>query len=157
MDPGAITGLVVLAVQVASACGEYINEVKDASDQMGHLKNEVVLLQDILESLEKLRLESPGDQRVISLSRRPECFEECSKLLEEVQKKLNPGPSSDTRVSVIKNAYRSLKWPLEKKNVMERVEQIRHYSITFSTAMQLEQKCVILLLFVLLVPCLLVC
>ncbi|KAJ0423845.1 WD40-repeat-containing domain protein [Aspergillus carlsbadensis] len=142
MDPGSIVGLVGLAVEAAFVCGAYITEVKDASKEILRLKSEIVLIQDILGSLEKLRLETPEDQRVVSLEGRPECIA-CGELLMAVQKKLNPRSSSDTRVSAIKDAYRSLKWPLDKKNVMERVEQLRHYSIMFSTAMQLDQNRII--------------
>jgi hypothetical protein len=132
-----ILGLAQLAGAVAITCGGYILEVVGASEQMDHLRDELVSLKELLESLGELLKEEPDDKKLIFLRRRGKDIENCKALLEKVDKKLNPKP---TRHPAIKSLFQSLDWPRKKKDVMERVQQISRYRELFRDAMNLYQK-----------------
>jgi ankyrin repeat domain-containing protein 50 len=97
MDPLSVTASVIAVIQISSqifgVCQTYYKEVKDARNDMGRLRDEVMSLQDVSTNSKDLRLDpSSAKLSIIKLLGQPDRpLQQCQKDPTELLLKLNPG------------------------------------------------------------------
>lgn len=139
MDPlscaASVIAVIQLAGSLASICGGYIKKVKNAQKDILDLHEEISSLQKVLESLNKL-LRGPGGEKLTSLQQIFDDTIKCSSILKTLGDRINP---ETTQSSTRRLGLRSLKWPLQRTEVDETIDQIKRYKSLFAFALQVDQ------------------
>ncbi|OQE26208.1 hypothetical protein PENFLA_c007G07017 [Penicillium flavigenum] len=134
MDTTAsIIAVIQLTGSVASICGGYIKEVKDAKDEISDLQQTAISLEGALLNLKEF-LPSPSDKHLPTFQILRSDVARCSSVLMALKEKIDPGKKTMKRFGL-----RSLKWPLKRQEVARAIQDLERYKSSFTLHLQVDQ------------------
>jgi hypothetical protein len=132
-----IVGICSLAIQIAQVTTEYVDGVVSAPAEIHDLDLQLRALGDTLKKLQDLlssgaidgTLFDPGSGLCLVL-------QSCQKQLEGLFKKLSKRGAKDT--NIIDSSLKRIRWPLEKKEVVEATRRLYECSQAFHFCLTIE-------------------
>ncbi len=129
-----IAGLITLALQVSSVIAEFSIAVKEGPKNIEELKQELLLLGEILGQLQDfLRSEKLKGRSFDSNSVLQSAISSCKVRIERIGDKLKP-PDGGRGARLVAR----LKWPFESKEVEKMVANMRSYTQAFQFSLTIE-------------------
>ncbi|PKY04101.1 NACHT and WD40 domain protein [Aspergillus campestris IBT 28561] len=139
MEVLASATTVISVIQVTAGlvklCGGYIQEVKDARDDIISLQQEITGLHGTLQELQKL-LQGNNKKALPTSSQLVSNIADCLSDLQALEAKLNPGKGKNL---MRKMGLRSLKWPLKRAEVEGVIRKLERYNSSFLLSLQVDQ------------------
>jgi len=139
MDPLSSAASVIAVIQLTGSlvklCGGYIQEVKDARDEISTLQQAIAGLQGTLQDLDKF-LQSNDGKALPTSSRLASNITDCLSDLRALEARLDPGKG---KTLMRKVGLRALKWPLKRKEVDGVVRNLERYKSSFLLSLQVDQ------------------
>jgi hypothetical protein len=133
-EAASIIAVIQVSGKVFDLCQTYYLGVKEARKDIQRLREEVMLLQDILTNVADLA-EDPGTakQSILSLLNQPHGpVQQCQKDLTGLVAKLEPGQAKDKMKQF---GLRALKWPFTSKDIEKLLVITGRYKVTFNLAL----------------------
>jgi ankyrin repeat domain-containing protein 50 len=129
--------VIQISFQIFDFCMTYYLNVKDARNDIQRLRNEIISLQDILISvIDLVNAPNSGSMHTLDLVNKDEgSLKQCQLELTALAAKLDPGETS----SKFKLALRTVKWPLNSKEVHKTLAAISRYKSLFVLALTTDQ------------------
>jgi flagellin-specific chaperone FliS len=131
----SVIAVIDISAKITSICYQYSTAVKNARDDIERVQRKVSDITQILEKLKQL-LDSQDKTRLSSTYSLLDSLSQCSRELEDVKAKLDPGK---TRKTMSRLGFRALKWPFTSKQVDKIVLTLEGYQQTFLLALQVDQ------------------
>jgi hypothetical protein len=133
----SVIAVIQISAQVFDLCRTYYLIVKDARKDIQRLQNEISSLQDILVNVVDLANapQSTSLQTLNLLKRDDGPLNQCQLELKALLTKLDPGETT----SKVKLTLRSLKWPLQSKEIDKVLLAIGRYKASFVLALSTDQ------------------
>jgi Fungal N-terminal domain of STAND proteins len=139
MDPlsaaSGIAGLIAVAFKTIQIVSEYVIDANEHKKHAEELRNELVLLREVLDQLSTLINDGKrngemasynGEQRNTVLGK---AFSDCTRTIEQVQDKLKEP------VGKFRKAMAKLKWPFDHKDALRIVDSLRRYTQLFQLSL----------------------
>ncbi|OAP63558.1 hypothetical protein AYL99_02785 [Fonsecaea erecta] len=130
----SVAGLVTLALQVSATIAMYVGAIKERTNTIRDLHDELLLLGEVLSGLrdfmesEKIKGRALDTQSVLS-----QAIRDCRHRMERIGDRLKPSTGGK-----LARAIDQLKWPFEQREVMQMVDNLRRYTQTFQFAFTME-------------------
>lgn len=131
----SVIAVIQLTGSLVKICGGYIQEVKDARDDIITLQRAITGLQGILQDLQKF-LQSHNDKTLPTSSRLVSNITDCLSDLRALEVKIDPGRGKKLMRKV---GFRALKWPLKRAEVEGIVQNLERYKSSFTLSLQVDQ------------------
>ena len=129
-----IAGLITLALQVSGIIANYVSAVKEGPKNIEELKEELILLGEVLSQLQDfLHDEKHKGRSFDSNSVLQSAFSSCKRRIERIGDKLKPPDGGK-----ISRMVDRLKWPFESKEVDKMINNLRCYGQTFQFSLTIE-------------------
>ncbi|KOS44725.1 hypothetical protein ACN38_g4304 [Penicillium nordicum] len=139
MDGLSNAASIIAAIQVAGSvmkiCVTYLNEVKDAKNDIHRLRLEVASLTVLLEKVSKV-LHNPDGIELSASKMLVDGMNDCLSTLTGLDKRIDPGNRSKI---MTKWGIRALKWPLKKEELRKVVQDIERCKTALNLALQVDQ------------------
>ncbi|RKK75904.1 hypothetical protein BFJ68_g18070 [Fusarium oxysporum] len=135
----SVIAVVDLSAKVFSLCLQYSREVKNAKNDIGRLRKEVVAFQDITEKLKAL-LEEPRGKELKASQQLVSAIEDGHSTLGRLEQRLQP---STGRKAMRRFGVRALKWPFESKDVEGAVQNLERCRGSISLALNIDQTVIL--------------
>jgi hypothetical protein len=129
-DPVTLIGLVasvVQLVQTGTTVCNYLNDVKNASEEQRGLSHELNCIGPLLEELQKrvlVDLSNPNDPRVIGMRRLEESLADCKDKMEKLARELEPSQG--------KKIWKRLTWTWYKNEIKDTITTIGRFKSMLS-------------------------
>ncbi|CAG8932927.1 unnamed protein product [Penicillium salamii] len=134
MDTAAsLIAVIQLTGCVASICGGYIKEVKDAKDEISDLQRTAISLEGALLNLKEF-LDHSSTQHSPAFQILRSDVARCSAVLTTLKEKIDPGKKAMKRLGL-----RSLKWPLKRQEMARTIQDLERYKSSFTLHLQVDQ------------------
>ncbi|KAK1840385.1 Vegetative incompatibility protein HET-E-1-like protein 7 [Colletotrichum chrysophilum] len=130
-----VIAVVELSVKVASICLQYSKGVKNASDDIVRVTQELNNLKVTAEGASRL-LEGPYGAKLETSHQLLGAVKAAESRLERLEADLQP---RSTRKAMSRLGLRALKWPFQSKDVEKIVQEIARCTHTISTGLQVDQ------------------
>jgi hypothetical protein len=131
----SVIAVIQLTGKIVEICGGYINKVKNAKQDILRLQQETSGLTNVLETLHDL-LRGPGGLKLTTSQKLFDDVTKCSSTLTKLMEKIDP---ETTQNPMRRLGLRALKWPLERGEVAEAINDVKGYQSLFSLALQVDQ------------------
>jgi hypothetical protein len=131
----SVIAIIQLAGSIVKFCGGYIQEVKDARDEIFELQRTVADLAGVLQELRAL-LQGPNGTKLSSSHTLNDPFTKCHLTLTSLEATLDPGKGK--RV-MKKLGFRAWKWPLDRLYVKKIIEDLERYKSSFTLSLTIDQ------------------
>ena len=131
----SVIALIQLTGSIANICGGYIQEVKDARDNIISLQRTVAGLEGVLQKLKELLQES-HETRLPTSSLLVNNISDCLLCLEAVEDKIDLGRGKRMMKRL---GIRAFKWPLRRKEVDRIIIDLERYKSFFTLSLQVDQ------------------
>jgi hypothetical protein len=131
----SIMAVIQLTGSLVKLCGGYIQEVKDARDEIITLQQAMTGLQGSLQDLLKL-LRSHNAIALPTSSRLAANVTDCLSSLQDLEAKLDPGKGQKLMRKI---GLRALKWPLKRAEVEGAIQVLEQYKTSFLLSLQVDQ------------------
>jgi SMC interacting uncharacterized protein involved in chromosome segregation len=139
MDGLSSAASVIAVVQVTGSlvklCGGYIQEVRNAREEILTLQRAITSLQDTLQDLQN-NLQENKAKGLYTSSRLPSDITACLSDLQALEARLDPGKG---KTLMRKIGLRALKWPLERTEVEGLTQNLERYKSSFLLSLQVDQ------------------
>ncbi|OQD94832.1 hypothetical protein PENSOL_c023G07534 [Penicillium solitum] len=139
MDPLSSAASVIAVIQLTGSlvklCGGYIQEVKDAREEIYTLQQTITGLQGTLQDLLHL-LQSNDGMSLLTSSRLASNITHCFSNLHALEAKLDPGKGKKLMRKV---GLRALKWPLKRAEVQGAIQNLERFKTSFLLSLQVDQ------------------
>ncbi|RJE17766.1 NACHT domain protein [Aspergillus sclerotialis] len=131
----SVIAVIQLTGSIVKICGSYLQEVKDARDQIITLQRTVASLESILHKLSDL-LQETCDAKLDTSPSLVNDVSDCLSHLESLKKKIYPvrGKRMMRRLGI-----QALKWPLKRTEVDKTVHDLERYKSSFILSLQVGQ------------------
>lgn len=131
----SVVAVIQLTGSLVKLCGSYIQEVKNARDEILTLQRAIAGLQGTLQDLQKY-LQS-NDSRILPISSRQiSNITDCLSNLRALEVRLDPGKGKKMMRKV---GLRALKWPMKREEVEAVIENLERYKSSFLLSLQVDQ------------------
>ncbi|KAJ5936027.1 hypothetical protein N7454_005325 [Penicillium verhagenii] len=131
----SVIAVIQLTGSIATFCGGYIQEVKDARNEILALQQAITGLEGTLQDLQKL-LQSNNGTVLSTSSQLVSNITDCKADLRALEVKLDPGKGKKLMRKV---GLRALKWPLKRAEVEGIVQKLERYNSSFLLSLQVDQ------------------
>ncbi|KAI3113559.1 hypothetical protein CBS147330_9834 [Penicillium roqueforti] len=131
----SVIAVIQLAGSLVKLCGGYIQEVKDARDEIFTLQQAIAGLQGTLQDLHKL-LQSTDGMDLPTSSRLVSNITDCLFDLRDLEAKLDLGKGNKLMRKV---GLRALKWPLKRAELEGVIQNLERYKSSFLLSLQVDQ------------------
>lgn len=139
MDPLSGAASVIAVVQltgtIAQICGKYLNNVKNAKQDIQRFQEKTIALAQVLQSLDELLHRSNGIELTATKSL-VDNIATCYSALTKLKEKIDP---ETTQGHMRKWGLRAFKWPLTRSELDDALNEIEGYKTTFSFSLQVDQ------------------
>ncbi|KAJ5761804.1 uncharacterized protein N7511_005186 [Penicillium nucicola] len=139
MDPlsgaASVIAVIQLTGSIAQICGKYLNNVKNATQDIQRFQEKITALAQVLGSLDDLIRGSDGN-KLIATQDLVGNIGKCFSALANLKEKINP---ETTQNPMRKWGLRALKWPLARSEVDLAVNELEWYQTTFTLSLQIDQ------------------
>jgi hypothetical protein len=116
-------------------CGGYIGKAKHAKQDILRLQREISGLTEVLKMLDNL-LRGPDGLKLTTSQKLFDDVKKCSSTLTELKEKIDP---EITQRPMRRWGLRAFKWPLERGEVAETINDVKGYQSLFSLALEVDQ------------------
>jgi hypothetical protein len=130
----SVIAVIQLTRSVVNICGGYIQEVKDARDDIITLQRTVAGLEAILQRFKELLHEPRGIK--LSTSSLANNISDCLSCLEALEEKIGLGRGKRMMKRL---GIRAIKWPLKRKEVDRIIADLERYKSFFTLSLQVDQ------------------
>ncbi|KAL4964462.1 uncharacterized protein BDV14DRAFT_190324 [Aspergillus stella-maris] len=142
MEPLSCTASVIAIIQltgsIATICGGYIKEVKDAREDITSLQQGITSLLEIVKKLEELVQSQDG--RELSTSQiLINDTASCMSVLTLLREKINPENTRKSTKAMRKFGLQALKWPLKRAKLERTLQDLERYKSSFTLVLQVDQ------------------
>jgi hypothetical protein len=131
----SIIAVVQLTGSIVKICGGYIQEVKDARDDIITLQRTLTGLEGVLHNLKDL-LQNPQDTKLPTSSSLINNISDCTSHLQNLEEKIDPGRGKRLMRRL---GFHALKWPLKRTEVNKIIEDLERYKSSFTLSLQVDQ------------------
>jgi hypothetical protein len=131
----SVIAVIQLTGKIVEICGGYINKVKNVKQDILRLQQEIRGLTEVLEMLDNL-LRGPDSSTLTTSRKLFDDVTKCSSTLTRLKEKIDP---ETTQRPLRRWGLRALKWPLERGEVAEAINDVKGYQSLFSLALQVDQ------------------
>jgi hypothetical protein len=131
----SVLAVIQISAQIFDACRTYYLQVKTARKDIQRLRDEIILLQDVLVSVADLA-DSASLPTLALLARDEGPIQQCQKELLGLARRLDPGQSKDEMRTF---GLRALKWPFTSKEVDKAINTLERYKASFDFALSTDQ------------------
>ncbi|KAJ5117635.1 hypothetical protein N7448_011267 [Penicillium atrosanguineum] len=131
----SVIAVIQLTGSLVKICGGYIQEVKDARDDILSLQQAIESLQGILHDLQKMLYSNDGKALPASL-RLADNITDCLSDVRALEASLDPGKGKKLMRKV---GLRALKWPLKRAEVESMIQILERYKSSFLLSLQVDQ------------------
>ncbi|OQD92797.1 hypothetical protein PENVUL_c210G09392 [Penicillium vulpinum] len=139
MDPLSGAASVIAVIQltggIVQICGKYLNNVKNATQDIQRFQEKIAALAQVLQSLDELIRGSDGNE-LTATQDLVDNIAKCSSALTNLKEKINP---ETTQRRMRKWGLRALKWPLARSEVDSAIMELEWYKTTFALSLQVDQ------------------
>ncbi|KAJ5796214.1 uncharacterized protein N7518_004754 [Penicillium psychrosexuale] len=139
MDPLSGAASVIALVQVTGTivqiCGKYINNVKNATQDIQRFQEKIVALAQVLQSLDKVTRGSNGN-KLTTTQDLVDTIAKCSSALARLKDKIDP---ETTQRGMRKWGLRAFRWPLARSELDDAIMELEWYKTTFALSLQVDQ------------------
>jgi hypothetical protein len=135
----SVVAIIQLAGSVVKLSGGYIQEVKDARDEIFELQRTVADLAGVLQQL-KVLLQGPHGAKLSSSHTLNGPLTQCHLTLSSLEAIIDPGKG---KRAMKKLGFRALKWPLDRIEVKKIIENLERYKSSFTLSLAIDQTFVI--------------
>ncbi|KAJ6035814.1 hypothetical protein N7540_000093 [Penicillium herquei] len=136
MDRVSATASVFAVIQLTGSlvklCEGYIQDVKDARDEISSVKRSIEGIQGTLQDLQK-SLQSDDGKALLTSSRLTDDITECHSDLRALETKLDSGKGKNLMRKV---GLRALKWPLKPAEVESMIQNLKRYKYSLHMSLQ---------------------
>ncbi|OQE12757.1 hypothetical protein PENFLA_c063G02943 [Penicillium flavigenum] len=143
MDGLSSAASVIAVVQVTGSlvklCASYIQDVKDARDEIFIVQRAIRSFQDTLQELQRLLRTNDG-KALPTTSQLVSTIADCLSDLQSLKARLDPGKG---RKLMRKMGLRALKWPLKRAEVEGVTQNLERYKSSFVLSLQVDQTSLI--------------
>jgi hypothetical protein len=129
----SIIAVIQLTGSLVKLCGGYIQEVKDAQDEIFTLQRAIAGLQ--LQDRQKF-LQSNDGKALPTSSRLVSNITDCLSDLRTLEARIDPGKGKKLMRKV---GLRALKWPLKRAEVEGVIQNLERYKSSFLLSLQVDQ------------------
>jgi hypothetical protein len=140
MDPLSGAASVIAVIQVTGSivqiCRKYLNNVNNATRDIQRLQEKIVVLAQVLQSLNELIHRSNGKRLTTTMQNLIDNIAKCSSTLTNLKEKIDP---KTTQRGMRKWGLRAFKWPLGRSEVDDAIMELEWYKTTFALALQVDQ------------------
>lgn len=140
MDPLSGAASVIAVIQVTGSivqiCRKYLNNVNNATRDIQRLQEKIVVLAQVLQSLNELIHRSNGNRLTTTMQNLIDNIAKCSSTLTNLKEKIDP---KTTQRGMRKWGLRAFKWPLGRSEVDDAIMELEWYKTTFALALQVDQ------------------
>lgn len=138
----SVIAVIQLTGSLVKLCGSYIQEAKDAPDEILKLQRAIAGLQGTLQDLQKV-LQSNDGQALLTSSRLISNITDCLSDLRALEARLDTGKGKKL---ASRAGLRALKWPLERTEVEGVTQNLERYISSITLTLQVDQTYVAWLL-----------
>ncbi|KAL4734024.1 hypothetical protein BDV11DRAFT_175153 [Aspergillus similis] len=142
MEPLSCAASVIAVVQLTGSivriCGGYIQEVKDAREDIILLKHQAASLLEIVEKLAEIVNSQKGEQLSASWTLANDATS-CKLVLTRLIERIDPENTRTRTKSMRKLGLRALKWPLKRAELERITQDLERYKSSFILALQVDQ------------------
>jgi hypothetical protein len=131
----SVIAVIQLTGSLVKLCGGYIQEVKDAQDEIFTLQRAITGLQGTLQDLQKF-LQSNDGKALPTSSRLVSNITDCLSDLRTLEARIDPGKGKKLMKKV---GLRALKWPLKRAEVEGVIQNLERYKSSFLLSLQVDQ------------------
>ncbi|KAJ6070722.1 hypothetical protein N7467_012041 [Penicillium canescens] len=131
----SVIAVIQLTGSLVKICGGYIQEVKDARDEILTLQRAIVGLQGTLQDLQNF-LQCNDEKALPTASRLVSNITNCLSDLRALEARLDPGKGKNLMRKV---GLRALKWPLKRTEVEGVTQNLERYKSSFLLSLQVDQ------------------
>ena len=131
----SVIAVIQLTGSLVKLCGGYIQEVKDARDEVFTLQRVITDLRGTLQDLQKF-LDSNDGKALSTSSRLVSNITECLSDLRALEARLDLRKGKKL---MRKLGLRALKWPLKRTEVEGVVQNLKRYKSSFLLSLQVDQ------------------
>lgn len=131
----SVIAVIQLTGSIVKICGCYIQEAKDARDDITTLQRTVAGLDGILQKLKEF-LQDPTGAKLPTSSSLVNNITDCLSDLGALEEKVDPGKG---KRMMRKFRFRSLKWPFKRTEVDRIIQDLERYKSFFTLPLQVDQ------------------
>jgi hypothetical protein len=131
----SVIAVIQLTGSLVKLCGGYVQEVKDARDEIFTLQQAITGLQGTLQDLLKL-LQSNDTTALSTSSRLASHITDCLSNLQALEAKIDPGKGKKLMRKV---GLRALKWPLKRAELEGVIQNLEKYKSSFILSLHVDQ------------------
>jgi hypothetical protein len=131
----SVIAVIQLTGSIVKTCGRYIQEVKDARDDIITLQRTVVGLEGVLQKLKEL-IQDPRGAKLPTSSSLVNNISDCLSHLVALEEKIDLGRG---RRMMKRLGIRALKWPLKRTEVDRIINNLEGYKLSFTLSLQVDQ------------------
>jgi predicted RNase H-like nuclease (RuvC/YqgF family) len=139
MDGLSLAASVIAVIQLTGSlvklCGGYIQEVRNAREEILTLQRAITGLHDTIKDLQK-NLQENKAKSLSTSSRLPSDITACLSDLQALEARLDPGKG---KTLMRKIGLRALKWPLKRMEVEGLTQNLERYKSSFLLSLQVDQ------------------
>jgi hypothetical protein len=132
----SVIAVIQLTGSLVKLCGGYIQEVKDARDEIFTLQQAIIGLHGTLQDLLKL-LQSNDGMSLPTSSRLASNITNCLSDLRALEARLDPGKDKQLMRKV---GFRAFKWPLKRTEVEGTIKNLERFKFLFLLSLQVDQR-----------------
>lgn len=135
----SVIAVIQLTGSLVKLCGGYIQEVKNARDEILTLQRAITGLQGTLEDLQKF-LQSNDGKTLSTSSRLVSNITDCLSGIRALEARLDSGKGKQLMRKV---GLRALKWPLKRTDLEGVIQNLERYKSSFLLSLQMDQRYVL--------------
>lgn len=132
----SVIAVIQLTGSLVKLCGGYIQEVKDARDEILSLQRAIEGIKGTLQDLQK-SLQSDDGKTLPTSSRLPNNITDCLSDLRALEAKLDLGKGKKLMRKV---GLRALRWPLKRADMESMIQNLERYKSSFIFSLQVDQR-----------------
>ncbi|CAG8053137.1 unnamed protein product [Penicillium nalgiovense] len=132
----SVIAVIQLTGSLVKLCGGYIQEVKNARDEILTLQRAITGLQGTLEDLQKF-LQSNDGKTLSTSSRLVSNITDCLSGIRALEARLDSGKGKQLMRKV---GLRALKWPLKRTDLEGVIQNLERYKSSFLLSLQMDQS-----------------
>jgi hypothetical protein len=131
----SVIAVIQLAGSIVQLCGKYLNNVKNATQDIRRFQEKIAALAQVLRSLDELTRGSNGN-RLTATQDLVDNIAKCSSALTNLKEKIDP---ETTQRGMRKWGFRAFKWPLARSEVDHAITELEWYKTIFALSLQVDQ------------------
>jgi Fungal N-terminal domain of STAND proteins len=134
MEPASITGLIGFSLDSIALIYKFVTGVKDASQTVSKLQQELDSLKTVLDMLGALLKRDESENILQQTSALFKAANKCNRELRDLQHTLD----GVSKGHVMWRVFHKLKWPLEEDDTVRVVESLNRYVTVFQLSLTVD-------------------